>query len=200
VIVVVTGNDGVGKSTFVELLAPRLGAAIVREPFESNPFGADYLDSPEQWAYQAEVEFMRLRAVAIRSTLEEFERVVCDRYLWDDVEVFAELWSELGVLDSREVSSLRNLASALAIGLPQPHSIVWMRASLSCMVDRIGKRGFFPHYLTLEEITERREHAYERWLSPRSDVRAVIDTTHRDVAWLELQADRIAESVLYGAT
>jgi deoxyadenosine/deoxycytidine kinase len=199
VIVVVTGNDGVGKSTFVQLLAPRLGATVVPEPFDTNPFAADYLRAPERWTYQAEVEFMRLRAVAVRAALAVGERVVCDRYLWDDVEVFSELWRQLGVLDEREVVSLRKLARDLTIGLPEPNAVVWMRASIRCMVDRVVERGYFSHYLTLEEMTERRERAYTRWLSPRTDIAAVIDTTDRDLAWLASQAELVAKSVLYPA-
>jgi deoxyguanosine kinase len=191
-IVVVTGNDGVGKSTFAALLAARLDATVVPEPFHENPFGMDYLRLPEEWAYQAEVEFLRLRVRAIRSALKESDNVICDRHFWDDIEVFSELWRSLGVLEDREVQSLRNLAVDLSSDLMPPRAWIWLRASLPCMVRRIRERGYYPQRLTLEEITALRETYYERWMVGRAHLRAVVDTTERDLTGLAHEAERIA--------
>jgi deoxyadenosine/deoxycytidine kinase len=194
VLVVVTGNDGVGKTTLVSLLAEQLDALVLDEPFEDNPFGHDYLIDPGTWTYQAEVEFIRRRANGLRKALPLGRPIVCDRWLSDDVEVFAELWRELGVLQDREVHSLRDLAADLVVDLPMPTHTVWMRASLDCMVSRISDRGYYPKALTLREITALREKHYARWLTD-CDVFAEVDTTDMTLASLTGVAKRLADQI-----
>lgn len=195
-LVVVSGNDGVGKSTFTHLLAAFLNGVAVEEPFAQNPFGRDYLDSPEAWAFQAEVEFIRQRAETVRRELQRDVPIVCDRYVWDDVHVFSSLWQRLGVMQMRELTSLEALARDLTADLPRPTHTIWLRASLACMTSRIERRPNYPRALTLEKLLAFREERYEAWLGNAAPVFEELDTTDRTLDSLTSEAARIGARLL----
>ena len=50
----VEGPIGVGKTSLVKLLGKKLGAKMVLEEYENNPFLEDFYNDPERFAFQTQ--------------------------------------------------------------------------------------------------------------------------------------------------
>ena len=59
--VAIEGTIGVGKTSLANLLSDRLGAKLVLEAFEDNPFLAEFYNDPERHAFQTQLWFLLQR-------------------------------------------------------------------------------------------------------------------------------------------
>ena len=59
--VAIEGAIGVGKTSLAKLLSNRLGAKLVLEKFEDNPFLPDFYQNPERYAFQTQLFFLLSR-------------------------------------------------------------------------------------------------------------------------------------------
>ena len=59
--VAIEGAIGVGKTSLAKLLADRLGAKLVLEKFEENPFLSEFYDAPGRFAFQTQFLFFLRR-------------------------------------------------------------------------------------------------------------------------------------------
>ena len=59
--VAIEGTIGVGKTSLANLLSEKLGAKLVLESFEGNPFLSDFYDDPERHAFQTQLWFLLQR-------------------------------------------------------------------------------------------------------------------------------------------
>ena len=50
--IAIEGPIGVGKTSLAELLSKELGARLVLEDFEDNPFLPDFYNDPERFGFQ----------------------------------------------------------------------------------------------------------------------------------------------------
>lgn len=190
-VVVVSGNDDTGKSTLSAALAASLGATYLPEPFEQNLFGKQYLANPRRWTYHAEVEFVVQRALALRQAVDRGHTIVTDRCMAEDIEVFARLWTERGVLSQQELASLRNVIEALTTGTPPVTHIVYLRCEFDVIMDRLGLRSQVPEDGDLRKLTARRGELYEEWIASQTIPIIRLDTTSARLTDLA----RIAEGV-----
>ena len=54
----IEGPIGVGKTSLAELLSKELGARLVLEDFEDNPFLPDFYNDPERFGFQTQLFFL----------------------------------------------------------------------------------------------------------------------------------------------
>jgi len=59
--VAIEGAIGVGKTSLAKLLSDRLGAKLVLEKFEENPFLSEFYDDPVRFAFQTQLFFLLQR-------------------------------------------------------------------------------------------------------------------------------------------
>ena len=59
--VAVEGPIGVGKTTLVNRLNERLGASLVLEVVEENPFLSSFYEDPDRYAFQTQLFFLMSR-------------------------------------------------------------------------------------------------------------------------------------------
>ena len=52
--VAIEGAIGVGKTSLAKLLSDKLGAKLILEKFEDNPFLSEFYDDPERFAFQTQ--------------------------------------------------------------------------------------------------------------------------------------------------
>jgi deoxyadenosine/deoxycytidine kinase len=67
--------------------------------------------------------------------------VVQDRSVYEDAEVFARNLYQQGHMSDRDYYSYRELYEVLALFLPPPDLIVYLKASVPTLLERIIKRG-----------------------------------------------------------
>jgi deoxyadenosine/deoxycytidine kinase len=189
--VVVGGNIGVGKSTLVGLLSTRLGWQPFYEPEGENPYLADFYRDMRTWAFQSQVFFLTRRLRTHRQLLDHPTSVIQDRSMYEDAEVFACNLYRQGLMDERDYSSYRSLYQVLSEFLPPPDLVVYLRASVDTLVQRIQLRGRnYEQKISAEYLAQLNE-LYEAWINnfnlcpvltvPSDDLDYVANHAHLDL-------------------
>lgn len=198
--VAVAGNIGVGKSTLVALLCHHLGWQPFYEPVAENPYLEDFYRDMRSWAFHSQIFFLTHRLRAHRQLLDHPTSVIQDRTVYEDAEVFALNLYRQGLIQERDYRAYRELYGVLTEFLPPPDLVVYLRASVPTLLERISHRGreyerqITPAYL--EQLNE----LYERWIAsfsacpvltvPSDDLDYVANSRH-----LELIARKIEEKL-----
>jgi deoxyadenosine/deoxycytidine kinase len=139
--VAVAGNIGVGKSTLVSMLCNRLGWQPFFEPVGENPYLADFYRDMHQWSFHSQIFFLTRRLRSHRQLLDHPTSAIQDRCVYEDAEVFAQNLFLQGLMDERDYLSYRELYRVLSEFLPPPDLVVYLRASVVTLQQRISHRG-----------------------------------------------------------
>lgn len=162
--VAVAGNVGVGKSTLTQLLAEHLGWEPFYEAVDDNPYLADFYRDMRTWAFHSQIFFLARRLHHHKQLLSRPNSVVQDRSVYEDAEVFARNLYRQGNIDERDYGTYRDLYQTMVELVPPPDVIIYLRASVETLMERIRRRGrayeqdIDPRYL--EQLNE----LYEEWI------------------------------------
>lgn len=162
--VAVAGNIGVGKSTLVERLSDKLGWEPFYEPVGENPYLADFYADMQSWAFQSQVFFLTRRLRAHRQLIDHPTSALQDRSVYEDAEVFACNLHRQGMMTSRDYQTYRELYEVLTVFLPAPDLVVYLRASVQTLMNRIAMRGRDYERNIDPEYLERLNQLYEGWI------------------------------------
>ena len=196
--VAVAGNIGVGKSTLVELLAERMGWTPFFEPQSQNPYLADFYRDMQEWSFQSQIFFLSRRLRAHRDISNHPGPAVQDRSVYEDAEIFAQnLFLERNMSD-RDYQTYRDLYEVLTRFLPPPDLVVYLRASVSTLVERISMRGRDYEKGIQPEYLSRLNDLYEEWTEsfslcpvltvPADDLNYVLNDAHLDLIISKIQS------------
>ena len=189
--IVVAGNIGAGKSTLVRMLSERLEWYPYYEPVAENPYLADFYKNMQGWAFHSQVFFLTNRLRTHHQLMNHPSSVIQDRCVYEDAEVFARNLFEQDMMTARDYHTYWDLYQVLVEFLPPPDLVVYLRASVPTLLERITLRGrdfeqeIQPQYLTqLNQL-------YERWISgftfcpvltvPSDDLNYVAHPQHLDL-------------------
>lgn len=198
--VAVAGNIGVGKSTLTGLLAQRLGWEPYYEAVEDNPYLADFYQDMRTWSFHSQIYFLSRRLRHHRALLDHPGSVVQDRSVYEDAEIFACNLYRQGNMAERDYGSYRELYEVLAMFLPPPDLVVYLRASVPTLQRRIAQRGREYEREISAEYLDQLGQLYEEWtadfsLCPVLTVPADdLDFVHND-SHLTLITDKILDKL-----
>ncbi len=136
--IVVEGPIGVGKTTLARRLAESLGADLMLERADENPFLERFYQDPRGAAFPTQLYFLMQRAEQMRALRQSdlFQpRWVAD-FLFDKDRVFAEL-----NLDEQELSLYDKVYRELALEAPTPDLVIYLQAPVDVLLRRIAQRG-----------------------------------------------------------
>ncbi len=163
--VVVAGNIGVGKSTLVSLLCERLGWTPFLEPEASNPYLADFYRDMRAWAFHSQIFFLTHRLRIHRELTRHPSSVIQDRSVYEDAEIFARNLRHRGMISDRDYATYCELYEVLTEFLPPPDLVIYLRASVDTLQERIALRGrAYERQITPEYLTQLNE-LYEAWIA-----------------------------------
>lgn len=195
-LIAIAGNVGVGKTTLAENLASELGAGLIREEYDQNPFLADQVSGKTEVSLSSELFFLFSRVRQLRKDrIETIGAVVCD-YTFDKNRIFARL-----NLGAKDYESYCRLEQTVEPYIAPPNVVIYLQGDIETCLERIARRGrSFETGFTAETL--RRLHdAYEQLFSDwghcpvvrldagsydfrrRSDVQEILSTkfyTHTD--------------------
>ena len=162
--VAVAGNVGVGKSTLTNMLARKLGWEPFYEAVDDNPYLADFYSDMRSWSFHSQIFFLARRLKHHRQLFDHPTSVLQDRSVYEDAEIFARNLYKQDKMSKRDYRTYRELYEAMTQFLPPPDLVIYLRASVDTLINRIRLRGreyeqdIAPNYLhQLNEL-------YEDWI------------------------------------
>ncbi len=163
--IAVAGNIGVGKSTLVAMLSKRLGWEPFYEPVTENPYLADFYRDMPTWAFHSQIFFLTKRLQAHRQITLRPGSVIQDRSVYEDAEIFAYNLYAQGVMNPRDYASYHALYEVLCEFLPPPDLVVYLRASVDTLLQRISRRGRAYERTIQTDYLAQLNERYEEWIS-----------------------------------
>jgi len=140
-LVVVAGNIGAGKTSLTEQLGDRLGWITAFESVTDNPYLPNFYADMRSWSFHLQIFFLGHRATQYLELAEDPQSAILDRSIYEDAYIFARALHHLGNLDERDYYSYRRLFDLVVSKLPPPDLLIYLRAPVSVLVDRIRSRG-----------------------------------------------------------
>jgi len=164
-VVVVAGNIGAGKTSLARLMAERLRWDAFYESVDDNPYLADFYQDMSKWSFHLQVFFLGHRARIHRHLCTQHANSsILDRSIYEDAEIFARALHSMKNLDERDLKAYRSVYDEVIHNLPAPSLLVYLRATVPTLMERIRKRsrnietGITTEYLSLLGSL------YEEWM------------------------------------
>ncbi len=172
--IAIEGVIGVGKTTLARLMRDPFQAELLLEVFEENPFLSDFYADRARYAFQTQIFFLlsryRQQHRVIGATLAH-SPLISD-YTFAKDRLFAHL-----NLAGDELEMYERVHNVLAEKIPTPDLVVYLRASVDTLMDRIAVRDRpYERAMSRDYIADLRL-AYERFFADYHDAPVLpIDT------------------------
>jgi len=190
--IAVEGPIGVGKTSFVELLARRFDAFKVLEDLE-NPFLREFYEDKAGAAFQAQLFFLlsRYRQLQDLAQRDLFHQItICD-YIFPKDKIFAYL-----NLDDSELLIYDKLYSLLEEQTPKPDLVIFLQAETRTLLERIARRNRDYESGISETYVEEVNKAYNYFFFHYTQTPLlVIDTTQIDFVRDEEHLGELVEQI-----
>lgn len=163
-IVIVAGNIGVGKTSLAERLGGRLGWKTAYESVADNPYLSDFYADMRAWAYHLQVFFLGHRAQQYLELCNGVQSVIFDRSIYEDAFIFARALHHMGNLTERDYLSYRRVFDLVVSKLPTPDLLIYLRAPVKVLMERIQSRGRSIESGISNEYLSLLESFYDDWM------------------------------------
>ena len=204
----VAGNIASGKTSLTDRLGARLGWRTAYESVADNPYLADFYEDMGQWSFHLQVFFLGHRAEQHLELARHARSAIADRSIYEDAHIFARALYHMGNLSERDYQAYRQVYDMIVANLPRPDLLLYLRAPVPVLLERIGARGrAIEHGITAEYLSLL-ETFYAEWLQSfdlcpvltirTDDLDFVRRVEHLDIVVQRIQ-DRLAgkEEVIF---
>ena len=191
-VIAVEGPIGVGKTSFVRLLASKFDAATVLENTD-NPFLHEFYQDRQGAAFQAQLFFLlsRHRQLQELSQRDLFQQVTLCDYIFPKDKIFAYL-----NLDDSELLIYDKLYEMLETQVPKPDLVIFLQADTRVLINRIkGRRRDFEAQISEAYINEVNKAYNYYFFHYTQTPLLVIDTTSIDFVHQPEHLDELLEQI-----
>jgi len=196
-LVLVAGNIGTGKSSLTERLGSRLGWQTSFESVSDNPYLSDFYTDMRQWSFHLQVFFLGHRAEQHLELARSPQSAIADRSIYEDAHIFARVLHHLGNLSARDLKSYRRTFDLVVDGLPRPDLLLYLKAPVPVLLERIHRRGREMESGITAEYLSLLETFYNEWMDafdlcpvltiPTENLDFVNKTSHLDIVVERIQ-------------
>jgi deoxyadenosine/deoxycytidine kinase len=159
----VAGNIGVGKTHLTRYLGRRLGWEVFFEPVVDNPYLDDFYADMRRWSFHLQVFFLSKRFEMHHKMMHNMLSCIQDRTIYEDAEIFARTLYDTGAMDTRDFENYMDLFSCMTSYLRAPNTIIYLRAEVDTLLQRIANRGRSCEQSIERAYLERLNAAYDDW-------------------------------------
>ena len=140
--IAIEGPIGVGKTTLAQILAERMGARLVLEPVEENPFLPQFYDDARKFAFQTQLFFLlsRFQQQQALHQQELFTQSTIADYLFAKDRIFAALRTVVRAAFAHRRKTLRNAPVPFLPG----GTALWRELLLAAGIDPAGRAEEVP--------------------------------------------------------
>jgi deoxyadenosine/deoxycytidine kinase len=199
-LILVAGNIGSGKTSLTERLGERLGWRTAYESVADNPYLPDFYRDMRTWSFHLQIFFLGHRAQQHLEMAQDPRSAIIDRSIYEDAYIFARALHHMGNLSERDFHSYRQVFQLVTRTLPPPSLLIFLKAPVTTLVERIRRRGREMESSISPDYLELLNSFYEDWmqvydLCPVLTIRSDdLDFAH-DNQHLDLVMERIQEKL-----
>lgn len=163
-LILVAGNIGSGKTSLTERLGERLGWRTAYESVSDNPYLPDFYADMHTWSFHLQIFFLGHRAQQHLEVAQDPRPAIIDRSIYEDAYIFARALHHMGNLSERDYRSYRQLFDLVVKNLPPPSLLIYLKAPVSTLVERIRRRGRTMENSISSQYLELLDTFYDDWL------------------------------------
>jgi deoxyguanosine kinase len=136
--IAIEGCIGAGKTTLCRMLGETLGAQVVLEKFEENPFLRDFYKDQERYAFQTQIFFLLTRYKQQQDLVQAdlFHNFLITDYIFEKDKIFAYL-----NLQDEELKLYETLVSSIQHNVVAPDLVVYLQSTVQRLMTNIKQRG-----------------------------------------------------------
>ncbi|HUJ18970.1 MAG TPA: deoxynucleoside kinase [Nitrospirota bacterium] len=136
--IVTEGPIGVGKTSLTSLIAGELGARLILEQAEENPFLTDFYKDSALYRFQTQMFFLlnRYRQQEDMVQPDLFTRITISDYLFAKDRIFAYL-----NLNDHELALYEQIYKMLEPKIVRPDLVIFLQADTDTLLRRIRQRA-----------------------------------------------------------
>jgi len=136
--IAIEGVIGVGKTSLATMLGERLGARVVLEQFEDNPFLSKFYEDPERYAFQTQIYFLLSRYKQQQALLQEdlFHEYLVTDHIFEKDKIFAYL-----NLQNDELKLYETIVNYIERNIRTPDLVVYLQSSVERLMANIRRRN-----------------------------------------------------------
>ena len=183
--IAIEGPIGVGKTSLAQLLSKELGARLVLEDFEDNPFLPDFYNDPERFGFQTQLFFLlqRYRQQQDLRQVDMFQKLLITDYMFVKDRLFASL-----NLGDKEMQLYDTVASLLERNIIRPDIVIYLQADTDVLMKNIEKRGRNMEKNVTWEYIDALNQVYTEYFFRYQDTPLVIINTN-NIDFVENERD-----------
>lgn len=172
--IAIAGNIGSGKTTLTRLLAKHFNWKPNYEDVENNPYLHSFYDDMQRWSFNLQVYFLNSRFRQVVEIRKSGKNVIQDRTIYEDAYIFAPNLHSMNLMSTRDFENYSSLFELMSSFLQPPDLLIYLRSSVSTLVEQIQKRGReYEESIRLDYLKLLNER-YEAWIEKYTSGKLLI--------------------------
>ncbi len=151
-----------------ELLAKHYKWEPHFEDVTDNPYLDDFYTAMQRWSFNLQIYFLQSRFRQVVDIRESGKNVIQDRTIYEDAYIFAPNLHAMGLMPERDYENYQSLFNLMEPFLQPPDLMIYLRASVSTLVEQIQKRGRSYEAGIRLDYLNRLNERYEAWITTYS--------------------------------
>jgi deoxyadenosine/deoxycytidine kinase len=163
--IAIAGNIGSGKTTLTRLLAKHFGWEPHYEDVDTNPYLNGFYEDMQRWSFNLQIYFLNSRFRQVIEIRKSGKTIIQDRTIYEDAFIFAPNLHSMNLMSTRDFDNYSSLFNLMSSFIQPPDLLIYLRASVSTMVQQIQKRGReYENSIRLDYLKGLNER-YEEWIT-----------------------------------
>lgn len=187
--IAIEGVIGAGKTSLAQKLSDKLGANLILEQFEDNPFLEKFYDDRKRFAFQTQMFFLinRYKQQQQLNQQELFSKYIVSDYIFEKDKIFAYL-----NLSGEEIKLYESIFPLLERDIPKPDLVIFLQSSIDRLVANVKSRGRkIEKNLTRAYLTELSESYNNFFFKYSNTPLLIVNTTDIDFVNREEDFDEL---------